>query len=319
MPTPLLVVHADWGTNPRKRWMCTAHWSGAQYHVAAPVLVGDLGSFWGRLRDTAPDGPILIGFDFPIGLPAAYANEAGIDDFPEALAAFGAGEWARFYDVCETADEISVRRPFYPYRPGGTKRVHLLDGLGLASGSDLLRRCDRATMSRGSASPLFWTLGGKQVGKAAIIGWRDLIAPALRRDDLQLRLWPFHGPLDALLRDEAIVVAETYPAEACLHLGIPPPGPAWSKTSQDGRRSQGTSLLAWAAQRDVQLDDPLAAAIGDGFGDRKDGEDPFDATVGLFGMLEVALGHRRADVPDRREVRRIEGWIFGQDANASRA
>ncbi|MEL6703420.1 MAG: CatA-like O-acetyltransferase [Bacteroidota bacterium] len=299
--------------------MCVARWQEGAYSVAPPKLVGDLGSFWARLRHEAPDGPILIGFDFPIGLPAVYAANAGVDGFPEALARFGSDAWARFYDVCETASEISVRRPFYPYRPGGTKRAHLLDGLGLASGNDLLRWCDQATETRGPASPLFWTLGGKQVGKAAIIGWRDLLAPGLRDDALGLRLWPFHGPLDTLLEGNAIVVAETYPAEACIHLGLSPPGGAWSKTSQEGRQRQSAPLLTWAKQRGVHLDDVLAAMIDDGFGDRKDGEDPFDATVGLFGMLEVALGHRRANVPDSSAVQRVEGWIFGQDVSSSRA
>jgi len=27
---------------------------------------------------------------------------------------------------------------------------------------------------------MFWTLGGNQVGKAAISGWRELLAPARR-------------------------------------------------------------------------------------------------------------------------------------------
>ncbi|MEM8599537.1 MAG: DUF429 domain-containing protein [Bacteroidota bacterium] len=314
---PVLVVHADWGSAPRKRWMCVARWEEGRYCVTAPERVGQLDSFWARLRARAPEGPILVGFDFPVGLPVAYANKAGIQDFPEALAGFGHGAWAGFYSVCETAEEISVHRPFYPFNGKGTKQAHLLDGLGMASMNQLLRRCERKTKTRGAASWLFWTVGGKQVGKAAIIGWRDLIAPGLRQEGSDLQLWPFHGPLETLLHGNAIVVAETYPAEACLHLGMTPPGRGWSKTSPDGRRSQRTALHAWAADRDVRLEGALASAINDGFGDRKEGEDPFDATVGLFGMLDVVLGHRSPGAPRSPSVQRIEGWIFGQAADGS--
>ena len=44
----------------------------------------------------------------------------------------------------------------------------------------LLRRCERGGNGHKQACCLFWTLGGNQVGKAAIIGWRDVLAPALR-------------------------------------------------------------------------------------------------------------------------------------------
>ena len=40
------------------------------------------------------------------------------------------------------------------------------------------------------------------------------------------------GDLEELLRRDSCVVVETYPAEACLHLGMKPPGSAWSKRRQ---------------------------------------------------------------------------------------
>ena len=127
------------------------------------------------------DGPILAGFDFPIGLPAAYAKQAGIEDFATALAGFGQGRWRDFYEVAAQPEQIALTRPFYPARPGGRSRRQLVDGLRLETWHSLHRRCDGATAGRQAACPMFWTLGGNQVGKAMIVGWRDLLAPA-RRD-----------------------------------------------------------------------------------------------------------------------------------------
>jgi hypothetical protein len=53
--------------------------------------------------------------------------------------------------------------------------------------------------------------------------------------------------------------------------------------------------------------------ILDGFGPSPEGEDPFDATVGLMGMLKAILADKTAMEPDDRVIRKIEGWIFGQE------
>jgi len=83
---------------------------------------------------------------------------------------------------------------------------------------------------------VFWTLGGKQVGRAAIIGWRDLLVPALQDPSIDLRLWPFDGDLVDLIAPGAMVVAETYPAEACVHLGMTPPRTGLEQNVPGGTR-----------------------------------------------------------------------------------
>ena len=310
---PAVLVHADWSTAARKRTMAVARWDGGVYRAEAPEPVGDLGTVWDRVRAWAGDGGALVGFDFPIGLPAAYARAAGLDDFRAVLPDLGRGEWAAFYDLATGPGEISSRRPFYPGGSGaGTKRTDLTEALGVPSFDALLRRCERPTADRGAASPVFWTVGGQQVGRAAITGWRDLFGPALRRDPGALALWPFDGGLADLLDGDAPVVAETYPAEAGLHLGLPAPGRGWSKRRQEGRLAQAPALVAWAARRRVVLTDALHARIADGFGEAATGEDAFDAVVGLFGMIEVVLGHRPPGAPDDPAVRDVEGWILGQ-------
>ena len=86
---------------------------------------------------------------------------------------------------------------------------------------ELYRRCERATTDRRIAAFLFWTVGPNQVGKAAISGWPDVIAPALREGSGHVKLWPFDGILATLLGNGRTVVVETYPTEAYRHLNFP--------------------------------------------------------------------------------------------------
>jgi len=306
------IAHADWGSAPNKRWLCVAQrMSDGHFVVHAPEPVGEPATLIDRLK-TRSSGSLFLGFDFPIGLPAAYAHRAGIEKFTDGLRQFGLRSFPDFFTPAETISEISLRRPFYPRRPGGTKRQHLVDALGVADFGELLRQCEVKNAHRSAACPLFWTLGPNQVGRAAISGWRDVLQPALQITWPDVALWPFDGDLFELLATRRVVIAETYPAEACLHLGLPAPGRRWSKRSQSGRRSHSHRLHHWAQMRGVKLSRALSSLLKDGFGQFDDGEDPFDATVGLFSMLEVVLGHRAPGDPATLSVRNLEGWILGR-------
>ena len=189
------------------------------------------------------------------------------------------------------------------------KLAQLLQGLGLASRQELLRACDRPTSHRQAAAPLFWTMGAQQVGKAAIAGWRDLFLPALSEGST-LRLWPFDGGLAQLLAEPGVVIAETYPGEIYHHLGI-----AWSKggkRSQKARQACAQALFGQVETLGLNLDPKYRSLIKGGFGPAPSGEDPFDATVGLLGMINVLRGRRPPGDPNDPVVRRIEGWILGQ-------
>jgi len=212
-----VIAHCDWSIDSKKRWMCVAVREGISWTLSTPEPVGDTTDLIIRLRRRGgADAALLMGFDFPIGLPAAYGKALGLADCRYVLRSFGDQRFARWFDVAEHRSEISIDRPFYPMRPGGTQRHHLFDALGL-TGKDLLRRCERATPDRGDACMLFWTLGGNQVGKAALAGWREVILPNLQ----DLSLWPFDGRLNELMTPEATVVAETYPGDVYSQLGIP--------------------------------------------------------------------------------------------------
>ena len=316
MITPAVVAHADWGIAPRKRQLVMARLlpggSGYQVVSIAPAPTGQRpqDDVFQHLHAAAKPGQAMIGFDFPIGLPIAYAKAAGISSFPEFLDAFGSPPppppWHEFAIVARHRDEITLHRPFYPDRPGGTKREHLYLALGLTARE--LRRRGEGT----DAEALFWTLGGKQVGKGALAGWH-LLAAARRREP-GIALWPFDGPLPELLAgDRRIVVAETYPREFYQYIR-PPVVARWSKRRQADRRTWVPGLLRWADLLAVSWHPGVLTRVEEGFSAGPNGEDEFDAVVGLLGMIAVVTGTIAPGEPADTEITTTEGWILGRSA-----
>jgi len=124
-------------------------------------------------------------------------------------------------------------------------------------------------------------------------------------------LWPFDGCLDELLKAGNIVIVETYPAECYrwfFENGLK------GKGKLEVRKQAAPALLNWVLSAKVTLDPKLKRAIEAGFTDGED--DAFDATVGLFGMLEVLLNRRKSGEPNDESVRKLEGWILGQESGS---
>jgi len=301
------LFHADWSAGPKSRFVCTAERTADGWTVMPPRLVGDTADFVDTLFNSA--GPSLAGFDFPIGLPVAYGQIAGLTDFPAALEVFGLREWAEFFAVAELAEQVSPRRPFYPrLSKAGVKQGDLVSGLGVATFDQLLRRCDRPTSTRRRpACSMFWTLGPSQVGKAAIAGWREIIMPARRRG---ARLWPFDGAL-AELAGPRPVIAETYPADAYRQVELEMRG-NMSKLRQGDRHEVMVGLCDRARQHGITFSPELCRQVAEGFGARRDGDDAFDALIGLLGMIEVVDGRRVERPVHRGASDDLEGWILGQ-------
>jgi hypothetical protein len=120
-------------------------------------------------------------------------------------------------------------------------------------------------------------------------------------------VWPFDGALDELIQPEAIVIAETYPAEYYPELFRNALG---RKTDCERRRSVSSNLTCWADDRNVVLTTEVRAEIERGF----TSDDAFDAVIGLFGMLDVVLGFRGSGEPKDLKHNAIEGWILGHQA-----
>ncbi len=264
MITPAVIAHADWGTDRRKRQVAMARLvpgtagSGPRYLVTslapAPDALGQEGDLLQELRVAALPGQAMVGFDFPIGLPRAYAKAAGI------------------------------------------------------SARQLRRRCEGI-----DAETLFWTLGGKQVGKGALAGWQLLAAAGNREPGIAL--WPFAGPLPGLLdRGGRIVVAETYPREYYKHVRLPGTRVTrWSKRRRADRLAWIPGLLRWAASLSVTWHGGLLGRAEEGFSDGASGEDEFDAVVGLLAMISVVTGAVPSGEPrDDPAISSIEGWILGR-------
>lgn len=313
----LLVAHCDWSTAPGKQWVAVGRVDADGRAVAgAPELVGEATTLVARLRERAAGQCVLVGFDFPIGLPKAYADRAGVDAFPRFLDTIAREPDPAFFHVAAAPEEISVDRPFYPRAPAGSRRQHLLDGLGVAAMDELRRVCERPSGDRRAASPLFWLVGAAQVGRAAISGWRDVLLPALRVGG-DVAVWPFDGGLADLLTTQEVVLTETYPTEFSAHLDARP-GPG-GKRRRSGRIPACVALAATARHLGVGLTEAAGAALDDGFGERPDGEDRFDAFVGLIGMLNIVLGARDPGPPTTldADLLAVEGWILGQSAQAA--
>jgi hypothetical protein len=316
---PTCILHADWSMHPYKRKMAAA-WlePDGSYIAHAPISVPNPGRLLSELRASIGlSGCALVGFDFPIGLPIAYAQKVGVSDFLTALPQFGQGDWQHFYEVACAPADIALHRPFYPARPGQTLQSHLLEALGFQNMDQLRRICELAHPGRRAAAPLFWTMGGQQVGKAAISGWRDVLSPALRDHRQYFRIWPFDGYLRDLLHPGTIVAAEVYPAEFYSPLDI-----VFSRrrSTKSGKRSisdrqlNAASLTQKAVELRVQFSSKLENTILTGFGESQQAEDAFDALIGLLGMLMVVRGQLTDDIPLSDTIAFVEGWILGQES-----
>jgi hypothetical protein len=309
------MAHADWGSAPAKRLVATAELSGGVYRARAPSAVAPTGCLLERMRLTrGRRRDTLLGFDFPIGIPGAYAERARIERFSDWFRRLDPA--SAFFRIARDLDEVSTARPFFPASirvrsPKLKERFHAALGI---SGHEALRRCERAHCRRRPASEMFWSLGPQAVGKATLAGWRDTLRPAFAEPGHDYAMWPFDGALTDLLGASDAVIVEAYPAEAYRRLGLRMGTAGRAKTRQADRRDDAHRLLEWCALNAVRPEDDLAALLADGFGPTPAGEDAFDAVVGLFGMIDAARRGAEPELPDDPSITAVEGWMFGRHA-----
>ena len=300
-----VIFHADWSKNRNKRWLAKAErrqsgWEISSLAIAPCKLAKQL------LRE-ANDKRVLAGFDFPIGVPAKWAGKMKLESFPHFLDQLRNNAYSAFFKVAGSQCEISPERPFYPaVAKAGVRREHLYGRLGFQEFNELRRKCEAPTDHRQPACPLFWTLGANQVGKGAISGWQEVVMPCVKAG---ARLWPFDGEL-GLESSKGLTIAETYPAEIYGWLEIDSIRKA-GKRNPDARKSVADEIFRWATAKGVTIASPLQDIIKSGFGDKPEGEDPFDAFCGVCGMIEVAFGCRHHGAPTDEAIRKHEGWILG--------
>jgi hypothetical protein len=300
-----MLFHADWSKNRNKRWLAKAERRQSGWEIfsleIAPANLADL------LLEYARNKRVLAGFDFPIGVPAKWADKMKLGSFPSFLDQLSKDPDPAFFKVAGSQNEISPERPFYPATAkAGVKQEHLYQRLEFQSFSELRRKCEARTDHRQPACPLFWTLGANQVGKGAISGWQEVVIPCVKAG---ARLWPFDGEL-GLESSKGLTIAETYPAEIYGWLEIDSIRKA-GKRNPDARKAVANQILTWASSKGVSIAPTLQEIVKNGFGEKPEGEDPFDAFCGVCGMIEVASGCRHHGAPTDEAIRKHEGWILG--------
>ncbi|WP_438767590.1 hypothetical protein [Kushneria sp. TE3] len=299
------LLHADWSLSPSKRWCAQARRIEGQWHISDSVRIRDIETWRDDVLLSPVHGTTLAGFDFPIGVPEQWATRVGVTDFRAWLGTLKETRWRQFFDTAATPEEISLTRPFYPRRASkGIKQSDLTRALQVESFDALRRACER-DMSGRKPCPLFWTLGANQVGKAAQAGWREVIMPAL---DQGAALWPFDGTLAALAQENHCILCETWPTLAA-RLMKNELSPRQSKRRQVDRVEAGKALFESGLP--IVWDGQAKASVVSGFGERADGEDAFDAMLGLLMMIAVVEGHLPASSTLSPVARHLEGWILG--------
>ena len=198
------------------------------------------------------------------------------------------------------------------------------DSSGLRSGSRLKSRYVAATPAPHRTRAQHRRCSGRSVRSAGSRKQRSragakALKPALSDQRRQVpQSGPLTAPLSELLdklrrRDRRDVSGRVLPPPLGLRIGTI----GHSKTSPEARRAAAPPLLAWCSDNGVVPDDELVGQILDGFGPGSDGEDQFDAVVGLLGMIATVRRGSEPDLPDDPAVRQIEGWMFGQPAPSS--
>lgn len=161
---------------------------------------------------------------------------------------------------------------------------------------------------------MFWSLGASGVGKATVAGSREILRLALRDRNRRFTVWPSDGQLKDLLATPDAVLVETYPADFYLQLGLEIGRPGASKTRSEDRRADAKPLLDCAPSMRCCLTSRAPSRSSTGSAPPH-GEDPFDAVVGRFGMIDTLRRAVEIELPDDPAVRSVEGWMFGPHAS----
>jgi hypothetical protein len=304
---PVAIICADWSKAARKRSVYVADvdrrtiermenssWTVAEVINAAKRL--------------ASAGPVIVGFDVPLGVPSAYLQAArdhealsGVHSFLDLLLALG--NVPRYWDVCVAADEWTVDRPFF-HVPGGAGELRRFWARISACRASALRRIDELTR----AKSVFIKSGiPGTVGSAACAMWEELV-PELRRTDREFKLWPFEGNLGDLLHQTDVVIGEIYPraAYAAALPDIASNRPlSIAKTDSVVRRHAMLALTeaSWVHAHNVEISDHNSA---------QESEDDFDACITCAALLRCVLDRLPLHSGDVDPI--AEGGMLGTGA-----
>ena len=249
-----------------------------------------------KIDDKAIPRPILIAVDVPIGLPAKAADvldAAGASTFLTWLA----NTSQRLTDTEKSwrqgliADGVSARSPDKPFV--SIAKNDKLDDIVQAK-----RLCDEQSYGE---SVFCVDHGRKQVGKAALQFWFDVLVPLQEMFKDKLAVWPFQT-----LDSHEVIIAECYPAECQRRVY----GKSIKKRQSVEVAKAVSSLLTDKDKDAIETKTWIYAGSS---------EDEFDMFTTAFAFRK-SLGE--ADdffwyPADNRECAELEGWMLGLKLSAT--
>ncbi len=286
-------ISADWSKDARKRSVhvartrtrCIRREESTDWNLEALLRLAR------KLEKEV--GPVLIGMDLALGVPARYWRMVPRDaadgrpprHFLDLLA--GIDPESDFFREVHSPEDWRPGRPFFAVQEGeGGKESFTRKVEG-----NMLRRIDKAT----GAKPLFAVSGMPgTVGSATRALWKELI-PLLKKRERDFAVWPFEDPpLPALLSGSGIVLAESYPGLAyavAVDECLPTSRMRNAKTNRDWRKGICGLLekAAWVWEHGVSLGNLDRA---------REDDDDFDSLVTAAAVLRCLLEGRQLCAPE---------------------
>ncbi len=237
---------------------------------------------------------ILIAADVVIGLPAQPEPPwGGSNTFPEWLEAtqarIGQSEW-REELIANGLEEKSADRPFVKVKKGLKKLIAYK------------RLCDTVTSGE---SVYCIDSGPKQVGRASLQFWFEVLMPLKREFQDLVAIWPFES-----FKDKPIVVAECYPTASQANLELP-------RNIKRNAPKVVDAILSLKSRRENYIDVSESTWLH-----AVSSEDEFDTFTTAFefanrGEIEDLMWHPVGD--EFEFIERREGWMLGlRDITKSR-
>ena len=276
----LTFISADWSKDARKRSVHVAD-TGQRRIWREESARWDLRKLLELARGLEDRGPVLVGLDLALGVPAGYWSQVieqprwrDVGSFLDWLPTLDPS--SDFFETTPTAAAWRVDRPFFHIPKGKGSLTAYKDRIR----GGLLRRID----GKVGAKPIFAVSGiPGTVGSGTRDLWMELIP--LLTEDRDFAVWPFEGDLEDLLAAHPITLAETYPGlayAAALSATLPTHRLAISKTKREAREVACDLLeaAAWVREAGVDLGD-LSPARAD--------EDAFDSHLTAAALLRCVI------------------------------
>ena len=307
VPHPKYFLAADWAKDSLKRSVYLADVSKRVVRRMTPDMPWTLGRVLALGETLSVDGPVVVGFDVPLGVPESYlvaaATQPGWDSVSTFLDLISrCVDMPEYFLSTTECTQWSLARPFFIVPKGDGGKTRYVE-VARRNGVELLRGIDKRTR----ANSTFITAGiPGSVGSAACSLWQEL-APLLGMER-NFRVWPFEGELPALLEATPIVLAEIYPraayATALLHAKREErPRLDIAKTKGPVRCDALATFrdMPWIRKNEIRLEDLDKAQVS---------EDDFDALMTAAALLRCELEGVPLHEPCN-DVSRSEGGILG--------